>query len=137
MTINQHEAELALALQAELGEGPVWDERSQELYFVDIMGHRVHAFAPQSAAHRSFSTPGPVGAVVLRDDGGLVLAAADGFFSRWMRASARRTRTWLTRCSWGNRCRNWLHCSMACAYWPAKYASCATCQTCSEVGGSK
>jgi sugar lactone lactonase YvrE len=80
MTINQHEVELALALQAELGEGPVWDERSQELYFVDIMGHRVHAFAPGSGAHRSFSTNGPVGAVVLRDDGGLVIAAVDGFF---------------------------------------------------------
>jgi sugar lactone lactonase YvrE len=80
MTIKQHEVELALALQAELGEGPVWDERSQELYFVDIMGHRVHAFAPESGAHRSFSTNGPVGAVVLRDDGGLVIAAVDGFF---------------------------------------------------------
>jgi sugar lactone lactonase YvrE len=80
MTIIQLEAELALAVQAEIGEGPVWDERSRELYFVDIMGHRVHAFAPQSGAHRSFSTDGPVGAVVLRDDGGLVLAAEDGFF---------------------------------------------------------
>ena len=80
MTIIQLEAELALAVQAELGEGPVWDERSQELYFVDITGHRVHAFAPASGAHRSFPTYGPVGAVVLRDDGGLVLAAQDGFF---------------------------------------------------------
>jgi sugar lactone lactonase YvrE len=80
MTIKQYEAELALALRAELGEGPVWDERSQELYFVDIMGHRVHAFTPDSAHHRSFPTGGLVGAVVLRDDGGLVLAAQDGFF---------------------------------------------------------
>jgi sugar lactone lactonase YvrE len=80
MTIIQLKAELALAVQAELGEGPVWDERSQELYFVDIKGHRVHAFAPASGAHRSFPTFGPVGAVVLRDDGGLVLAAQDGFF---------------------------------------------------------
>jgi sugar lactone lactonase YvrE len=80
MTIIQLEAELALAAQTELGEGPVWDERSQELYFVDITAHRVHAFAPESGAHRSFETNGPVGAVVLRDDGGLVLAGADGFF---------------------------------------------------------
>jgi len=78
--IKEQEAELALAAQVELGEGPIWDERSQELYFVDIMGHRVHAFAPQSGAHRRFPTNGPVGAVVLRDDGGLVIAADDGFF---------------------------------------------------------
>jgi sugar lactone lactonase YvrE len=80
MTIIQLEAELALDVQAELGEGPIWDERSQELYFVDITGQRVHAFAPESRAHRSFPTNGPVGAVVLREDGGLVLAGADGFF---------------------------------------------------------
>jgi sugar lactone lactonase YvrE len=80
MTIIQLEAELALAAQAELGEGPVWDERTQELYFVDIKGHRVHVFAPENGAHRSFPTYGHVGAVVLRDDGGLVLAAQDGFF---------------------------------------------------------
>jgi sugar lactone lactonase YvrE len=78
--IKEQEAELALAAQAELGEGPIWDDRSQELYFVDIMGHRVHAFAPQSGAHRRFPTSGPIGAVVLRDDGGLVIAADDGFF---------------------------------------------------------
>jgi sugar lactone lactonase YvrE len=80
MAIIQLEAEMALAVQTDLGEGPVWDERSQELYFVDITRHLVHAFAPASGAHRSFPTYGLVGAVVLRDDGGLVLAAQDGFF---------------------------------------------------------
>jgi len=58
----------------------VWDEREQELFFVDITGERVHAFRPADRSHRSFSVARPVGAVVLHEGGGLVLAAHDGFF---------------------------------------------------------
>lgn len=79
-TGKEHRADLALGVQAELGEGPVWDDRSQQLYFVDITRHRVHIFGPSTGAHSSFDVGRPVGAVVLREDGGLVLAAHDGFF---------------------------------------------------------
>jgi sugar lactone lactonase YvrE len=70
----------ALEVGCRLGEGPVWDERAQELYFVDIMGERVHGWRPAERAHRSFPVGRPVGAAVLREDGGLVLAAHDAFF---------------------------------------------------------
>lgn len=63
-----------------LGEGPVWDEREQELFFVDITGAKVHRFRPSDGLHTYFSTGRPVGAVVLREDGGLVVAAHDSFF---------------------------------------------------------
>jgi sugar lactone lactonase YvrE len=76
---NLHEAEVALEVRAQLGEGPVWDERSQRLYFVDIVGRRVHAFWPATGEHQTFDVDRVVGAVVLRDDGGLVLAAHDAF----------------------------------------------------------
>jgi sugar lactone lactonase YvrE len=76
---KEHQAEVALEVRAQLGEGPVWDERSQKLYFVDIAGHRVHSFWPGTGEHRSFEVDRAVGAVVLRDDGGLVLAAHDAF----------------------------------------------------------
>jgi sugar lactone lactonase YvrE len=29
-----------------LGEGPLWSEREQRLFFVDIVGHRIHAYRP-------------------------------------------------------------------------------------------
>lgn len=74
-------AEVALEVGAELGEGPVWDDRSGELYFVDIAGHAVHAFAPATGEHRVFDVGSPVGALGLRDDGGLVLAAHDAFLT--------------------------------------------------------
>ncbi|MCU1490755.1 MAG: Senescence marker protein-30 [Acidimicrobiaceae bacterium] len=72
-------AEVALEVGAEIGEGPVWDDRNQELLFVDILGQAVHGYTPATGAHRSFPVGTPVGAVVLRQDGGLVLAAHDRF----------------------------------------------------------
>jgi sugar lactone lactonase YvrE len=78
--VNEHQADVALEVHAQLGEGPVWDEREQRLYFVDINDQRVHIFWPATGEHRSFDVDRSVGAVVLRDDGGLVLAAHDSFF---------------------------------------------------------
>jgi sugar lactone lactonase YvrE len=36
-----------------LGEGPVWSEREQRLYFVDIVEKRVHAYRPAAAGRAS------------------------------------------------------------------------------------
>jgi sugar lactone lactonase YvrE len=80
VAVREHGAEMALELHAKLGEGPVWDERTQRLFFVDILGQRVHSFAPTTGQHQSFEVGRPVGCVVLREDGGLVLAAHDAFF---------------------------------------------------------
>jgi sugar lactone lactonase YvrE len=33
-----------------LGEGPLWSEREQRLFFVDIVGHRIHAYRPSSSS---------------------------------------------------------------------------------------
>ena len=71
--------ELALAARAELGEGARWDAWSQTLYWVDILKGRVHAFTPATAACRSFGVGQPVGALAVREAGGLVLALRDGF----------------------------------------------------------
>jgi len=79
VSIKEFSAEVALAAHTQLGEGPVWDEREQRLFFVDIVGQRVHSFRPDTGAHHSFDVACPVGAVVLREDGGLVLAAHDAF----------------------------------------------------------
>ncbi|NHN83938.1 SMP-30/gluconolactonase/LRE family protein [Acetobacter musti] len=44
-------------LKAELGEGPVWSEAEKVLWFVDILGHKIHRYNPVSAATRSWDTP--------------------------------------------------------------------------------
>lgn len=73
------EVEVALDVRAELGEGPIWDDRRQRLLFVDIMRGHVHDFDPTTGAHRVVDAGQPVGAVVLAEDGDWILAASDGF----------------------------------------------------------
>jgi len=36
-----------------LGEGPLWSEREQRLFFVDIVGHRIHAYRPAAGGRAS------------------------------------------------------------------------------------
>jgi sugar lactone lactonase YvrE len=63
-----------------LGEGPVWDARDQSLYWVDIPESRVHRMAADGSLS-SWDTGQPVGAVVPRASGGLVVAVRDGFMA--------------------------------------------------------
>ncbi|MEM9215397.1 MAG: SMP-30/gluconolactonase/LRE family protein [Cyanobacteria bacterium P01_F01_bin.150] len=54
-----------LTARARLGEGPVWDERSQLLYWVDIYNHRVHQFNPETGRNRFIDVGETVGAIAL------------------------------------------------------------------------
>lgn len=73
------DADLAVAAQCELAEGPVWDVSRGLLWWVDILAGHVHAIDPGSGARTWFDAGDPVGAVGLTRGGGLVLALADGF----------------------------------------------------------
>src|SRR5580704_18180900 len=81
MTIRNYGAEVAFPLATELGEGPVWDERRQELFIVDLTGKAVHGLIPATGARRSFRLDRSVGCVVLQDDERLLMACEDAFFS--------------------------------------------------------
>ena len=72
------EAEVVLAAQAELGEGPVWDRRTGQLLWVDILAGEVHRFEPVSGKDVKFVTGQPVGFVVPRASGGVVVGLRDG-----------------------------------------------------------
>jgi D-xylonolactonase len=65
---------------AVLGEGPMWSAADQTLWFVDIKGHRIHAFNEASGATRSYVTP-EFSAFVFRDRrGGLVCGLRSGLY---------------------------------------------------------
>ncbi|GBR08653.1 SMP-30/gluconolactonase/LRE family protein [Acetobacter oeni] len=65
-------------LKAELGEGPVWSEAEKALWFVDILGRRLHRYDPVSAATHSWNAPlRPCFLVPLRN-GGLLCGLEDG-----------------------------------------------------------
>jgi sugar lactone lactonase YvrE len=60
-----------------LGEGAVWDAEEQALYFIDIYGQKVFRHDPAAGSTQSWTTPGHVGALALRERGGAVLALRD------------------------------------------------------------
>lgn len=70
--------ELACDAQCDLGESPIWDERTGRLYFVDINGNMIHYFEPASGTHRALPPLNqPVGTVVLTSDPNRLLAALE------------------------------------------------------------
>lgn len=60
-----------------LGEGPIWYR--EKLYWVDIVGKRVHVYEPASRSARTIEVGYMVGTVVPRLAGGLVVALENGF----------------------------------------------------------
>ncbi len=72
-------ADLLVDAHAEVGEGPVWDERSGSLWWVDILGGSVHRTDVSTGADETIAVGQPIGAVGLRESGGLVAAVRDGF----------------------------------------------------------
>lgn len=70
--------EIALSVRAHHSEGPLWDAATARLWWVDIMGERVHCSDPESGIDTSWSTRGQPGGVVLDQSGAPVLAAPDG-----------------------------------------------------------
>lgn len=61
--------------RADLAEGPVWDDRSGLVLWVDIPNGIVHDYDLESGLHRLVTVPSVVGSLALRDDG-CILAAA-------------------------------------------------------------
>lgn len=66
---------------AQLGEGPVWDDRIGALVWVDIEGRRVHRTNTASGATTSIELPEPVGVCLPRASGGYVAALESGFYA--------------------------------------------------------
>ena len=74
-------AELAVKLNCNLGEGPFWDSKKQELYFVDISSKQVLIFAPSSNSVEAITFDQEIGAVLLDQNSELIVAALSVMFS--------------------------------------------------------
>jgi sugar lactone lactonase YvrE len=62
-----------------LGEGPVWDERTQSLYWVDIKAPAIWRLDPKTGRTETWPMPHRIGAIALREKGGFVAALKPGF----------------------------------------------------------
>ena len=74
------EPSLVWNLEAELGEGPVWVERDQALWFVDIKKHEIHRFDPASGNRNSWTAPEQVGFIFPAEGGGFVAGLQSGLY---------------------------------------------------------
>ncbi len=68
--------ELFINAKATLGEGPVWDAKTQTLYWVDILEKRIY-----SGSKLFLQLDDYVGCLAPRKDGGMVIAQRFGFWS--------------------------------------------------------
>lgn len=73
------EFELVLDSRAHLGEGPLWDEDAGELLWVNLIRGELHRFDPATGVDTQLRAGTPVGAAVLRESGGYLLAVENGF----------------------------------------------------------
>lgn len=70
--------DVLLRSDADVGEGPVWDEESQTLVWVDITRGLLHTTTLTDGHDEVLEMGTMLGAVALADDGRLVAAVADG-----------------------------------------------------------
>ncbi len=76
--MHEDRARLALEVHPEHGEGPLWDDRRQRLFWVDVTGGAVHVLDPATGDDVEIRVDQQVGAVALREDGSLVVAGERG-----------------------------------------------------------
>ncbi|GAB5399522.1 MAG: SMP-30/gluconolactonase/LRE family protein [Aureisphaera sp.] len=72
---------LEYQIKAELGEGAYWNHKTQEFYWVDILGKQLHIYNPKTKRNRSFPTPSLIGTVVPKNDSMAVVALEDGIYT--------------------------------------------------------
>lgn len=71
--------ELAYRANDILGEGPVWVQDEQVLYWVDILRPALQRWDPKTGDFRDWVMPTDIGCFALREQGGAVLGLRTGF----------------------------------------------------------
>ncbi len=72
-------ADLLYDAKATVGEGALWNARTQELYWVDILEKKFCIYNPATRQNRAFDCGQYVGTCVVRKSGGVMLAVHHGF----------------------------------------------------------
>ncbi|MDC7998322.1 SMP-30/gluconolactonase/LRE family protein [Gilvibacter sediminis] len=72
--------QLAFENKSELGEGPVWNAKTQELYWVDILNKELHIFSPDTQEDSALKVPSRIGTVVPYSPRQAVVALEDGIY---------------------------------------------------------
>lgn len=88
--MSKHEVQVLWDVGAQLGEGPVWVEEQQRLYFVDLKSKNLHALDIDSGARHAWEMPDYVCWLIARRDGdGFMAGLRDGIARVWLEPELR------------------------------------------------
>jgi xylono-1,5-lactonase len=65
---------------AQLGEGVVWVDSENAVYFVDVKARRLHRYTPDTGERQSWPAPGQIGFALPCADKSLVCGVQDGLY---------------------------------------------------------
>lgn len=65
----------------QLGEGLLWDDQSQVLYWTDAMQGIVHRLEPTTGERSDHRLPGQIGSLALREQVGAIVTLENGFYT--------------------------------------------------------
>src|SRR5258708_40221815 len=69
-----------LDVRAPLGECPVWCERRQALYWIDVYDGKLNRFDPASGGNRVWRFSQPLGSIALCEDDAVLVALKSGLY---------------------------------------------------------
>ncbi len=75
---KDQKVQLVLDTKSQLGEGAIWHPGQQKLYWIDIIGQKLHAHDPASDDLESWDMPDPIGTVVPAENGKFLVALKSG-----------------------------------------------------------
>ncbi len=73
------QAECIIDGKNQLGEGPVWEEKLGELFWVDIEGRKLHRYRPSDGVTHAYELDQKIGCAVPAEDGSWLVGLQDGF----------------------------------------------------------
>ena len=87
-TFDPSQAYLVLKVETKLGEGAIWNHKSQELFWVDIEGKTLHIYNPALRQDQIFRLDQRIGTVVPTSERKAVVALEDGIYMMDLRRGA-------------------------------------------------
>jgi sugar lactone lactonase YvrE len=79
-TPKKLQATLEYKINALLGEGPIWNQQTSELYWVDIDGKLLNIYNPETKINRGLPVPLRIGTVVPSGPNEAIIALEDGMY---------------------------------------------------------
>lgn len=72
------QVEMVLNVKCTIGEGPSWDERTNTIYFIDLLGNSIYSFDGLKVSKMVLEEN--IGAAVVRESGGMAAVTMTGYY---------------------------------------------------------